>query len=78
VTKKCECVPLTFRWLLSFIVLLWRYFQIIVCGFEFIRLQVNAHANVMELPKDDARVERKPPIESGSLILTKKLKRYVY
>ena len=75
VTKKCECVPLTFRCLLSLVVLIWRYFQIIVCGFEFTSLQVNAHANVMELPKDDASVERKPPTESGSLKLTEKVKK---
>jgi hypothetical protein len=49
-----------------------------VCGFEFNSLQVNALANVVEPPKDDARVERKPPTESESLKLTKKLKRYVY
>jgi hypothetical protein len=29
----------------------------------------------MELPKVDARVERKPPTESGSLILTEKVKK---
>jgi len=72
--KKFECGPLTFRWLLSLVVLIWRYFQIIVCGFEFTSLQVNAHANVVEPPKDDARVERKPP-ESGSLKLTEKVKK---
>ena len=74
-TKKCEYVPLTFRWLLSLVVLIWRYFQIIVCSFEFTSLQVNAHANVVEPPKDDARVERKPPTESGSLKLTEKVKK---
>jgi hypothetical protein len=75
VTKKCEYVLLTFRYLLSLVVLIWRYIQIIVFGFYFTSLQVNAHANVMELPKDDARVERKPPIESGSLKLTEKFKK---
>jgi len=75
VTKKYECVPLTFRCLLSLVVLIWKYIQITVFGFEFTSLQVNAHANVMELPKDDARVERKPPTESGSLKLTEKVKK---
>jgi hypothetical protein len=49
---------------------IWRYIQIIVFGFEFTSLQVNAHANVMDLTKDDATIERKPPTESGSLKLT--------
>ena len=74
-TKKCEYVPLTFRCLLSLVVLIWRYFQIIVFGFVFTSLQVNAHANIVELPKGDARVERKPPTESGSLKLTEKVKK---
>jgi hypothetical protein len=60
---------------LNLVVLIWRYFQIIVFGFVFTSLQVNAHANVMELPKDGARVERKPPTESGSLKLTEKVKK---
>jgi hypothetical protein len=60
---------------LSLVVLIWRYIQIIVFGFEFTSLQENAHANVMELPKDDARGERKPPTESGSLKLTEKVKK---
>jgi len=33
---------------------------------------VNAHENVMELPKDDAGVQRKPPTETWYLKLTKK------
>jgi hypothetical protein len=61
-------VPLTFRHLSSLVVLIWRYFQIIVCGFEFTSLQVNTN------PKVDARVERKPPTESGSLKMTEKVK----
>ena len=64
-----------FQMSLSLVVLLWRYFQSIVCGFEFTSLQVNAHANVMELPKDDGRVERKPPTVTGSLKLTEKVKK---
>jgi hypothetical protein len=60
---------------LSLVGLIWRYIQITVFGFEFSSLQVNAHANVMELPKDDARVERKPPTESGSLKLKERVKK---
>jgi hypothetical protein len=54
---------------------IWRYIQIIVLGFEFTSLQVNAHANIMVIPKDDARIERKPPTESGSLKLTEEVKK---
>jgi len=54
-----------FRCLSSLMILIWRYFQINVCGLEFNSLQVNAHANVTELPKDDARVERKPTTNQG-------------
>ena len=75
VPKKCEYVPLTFRCLLSLVVLIWRYIQIIVFGFEFTSLQENAHANVMEIPQDDARIEKKPATESGSLKLTEKVKK---
>jgi len=74
VTKKCGCALLTSDVFQILIILIWRYFQIIVCGFEFNSLQVNAHANVVEPPKDDARVEREPPTESDSLKLTKKLR----
>jgi hypothetical protein len=57
------------------VVLIWKYIQIIFFGFECTSLQANAHENVMELPKDVARVERKPPTESGSLKLTEKVKK---
>jgi hypothetical protein len=68
-------VPLTCRSLLSLVVLIWRYFQIIFCGFEFTSLQVNANPNVLELPKGDATVERKLTTESGSVKLTDKVKK---
>jgi hypothetical protein len=57
------------------VVLIWRYFQTIVCGFEFTRLKVNANRNTMKLPKGDASVERRLPTESGSLILTEKVEK---
>jgi len=63
-----------FRYISSLMILIWRHFQINVCVLEFNSLQVNAHANVTELPKDDARVERKPTTESGSLKVTVKVK----
>ena len=54
---------------------IWRYIQIIVFGFEFTSLQENAHANIVELPKDDERVEGKPATESGTLKRTEKFKK---
>jgi len=72
--KEMWMCATNFRYLSSLIILIWRYFQINFYGFEFTSLQVNAHANVVEPPNDDARVERKPP-ESGSHKLTEKVKK---
>jgi len=67
--------PTDFQLPFVFSSFIWRYIQIIVFGFEFTSLQENAHANIVELPKDDERVEGKPATESGTLKRREKFKK---